>query len=1076
MAYLKSFAVPAPAKVPDVVSKIIMVDNYVDTPEDVCQMAMENLTQQKPTFDVYFLETQFDDQWSITEDGSVFYMDEETHAAYVESSVRDGPDYEDRHSKQHWKRGAGTIDAVTQEGEPHTIWYASHVIRRFGPYVYGRVAFSIEYESTPSKFLHNPILVSSGEIINKTRKYLLANDTESHIQAVENILSLFGMKDDANILADNLVVYLPIFHPLCSKFSNIQLDHAYAFANCRAECEQRFKDDKLWNAIKVSYDPHIVFLSTLVAALCHQRRVLAHIHMISRDGVASALRARAPNKLITWRDTFVQYGAALIGRVHNFVAEKPVAAIGIVALILTATRSRSSLALTRALVPHRDAIAYRASSWPGSTHLETVAGMASPYISAIPSSLRDIVVSPVLEEVIKHTVPGSALILGLTESVLARDTPMEAFLRSCMHSFLSALPLPYAIAYHIWWNCLMEFTQGTMFLSGSKYCAQALRTIPWHQTMIMFGHRDQAVDVYSPTDLSGYQRFEKEYTEYAELTGNYVQYLPGTEKAFRIDAVHCYTSKPITPQKEGEDVKAKLNGEHVDDFDFIETAPTVGLYPVMWSACNMYRPATGPINTLGAVRFRQNAKLPNLYTANHERTDQLVRVYQTLARATVISFDQACSEQNYPVGIPPAAKRNLDADRERCAAEVDIEVNGFCKCNELLSPKIYDINGDQIRTIRPRMILNPSGGVSDALQADVRTLADTLKSVCGMGFEACRVGTAVYKGSELPIFFSYGAGRPASELERWYMVATTFTGAHLIQAGDDSLWVITGVDRFNLEGDATQFDASQGRALCDIMHDYFFAPFDRLHSTNMADLLLRLDGMRVSCRGRGRLAWSVSFTRNQPSQTTGSPATTPKNTLAGAGTNIAAMKTALDMSSGPQEVLHNYNKFMCDYGLTMKTKISPHPTILKMWFVPTLAGTLVAYPLPSMLCKFGKLMNNPCRIFKKDSPEVAYRKAAYALSTSLGPIDANYPLLGPAVAALKRLSLVTDYVLDTEHYRPVVVAAEIDREAAIGMMLDRYPALTREMIRLTEMMYNNVSQLPALVVAEAIQVLRAVDY
>lgn len=102
--------------------------------------------------------------------------------------------------------------------------------------------------------------------------------------------------------------------------------------------------------------------------------------------------------------------------------------------------------------------------------------------------------------------------------------------------------------------------------------------------------------------------------------------------------------------------------------------------------------------------------------------------------------------------------------------------------------------------------------------------------------------------------------------------------------------------------------------------------------------------------------------------------------------------------------------------------------------------TFTWLPLPSQAIKLGKLLNDPCEIYKGDPPRIAWRKAAYALAQGVGTIPENYPILGDLMKFYRSKGIENDLKLKENQYRLEVdcQAEELDVEEFHSFLWDRY--------------------------------------
>jgi len=142
-------------------------------------------------------------------------------------------------------------------------------------------------------------------------------------------------------------------------------------------------------------------------------------------------------------------------------------------------------------------------------------------------------------------------------------------------------------------------------------------------------------------------------------------------------------------------------------------------------------------------------------------------------------------------------------------------------------------------------------------------------------------------------------------------------------------------------------------------------------------------------------------------------------------------------------------------------------TFLKGWWVDSLSvGELIWLPLPSAVVKLGKLLKDPCLIFKDKNPHSSYSKACYALAKSYGQVPFEYPILGVFLKQLLYCSSQGLYdkpvhgLAVLESWKPVVQDYHIiDVDSCRAAMCARYD-ITRSDIERVEKLIRKVRSVP----------------
>jgi hypothetical protein len=279
------------------------------------------------------------------------------------------------------------------------------------------------------------------------------------------------------------------------------------------------------------------------------------------------------------------------------------------------------------------------------------------------------------------------------------------------------------------------------------------------------------------------------------------------------------------------------------------------------------------------------------------------------------------------------------------------------------------------------------------------------------------------------------------------------------------------------EGDMSMFDQTQG-----------FGPLviwgQRLWKQFGADgewLALRFRQLR-SAYGVHRHGMSV--VGKPPLQLpTGIDTTTIDNSVDSLAANVVATLTALRSKDWTPLA---WERCMLSLGFISKLRVHDDfqmATFLKGHWIPTLRGGWRWLPLPSAVIKLGKTMTIPevalrCPGKPDLSRADAQRSLAAGMAASYQHVPVDYPILGPFVAALKRLGGETQrwYVDEELGYRVFPMAGDpIDVGKAADQICARYDCAPGDLARVTELL-NRVDSMPMLVMDPLFHSLAAVDY
>jgi hypothetical protein len=160
-------------------------------------------------------------------------------------------------------------------------------------------------------------------------------------------------------------------------------------------------------------------------------------------------------------------------------------------------------------------------------------------------------------------------------------------------------------------------------------------------------------------------------------------------------------------------------------------------------------------------------------------------------------------------------------------------------------------------------------------------------------------------------------------------------------------------------------------------------------------------------------------------------------------------------------------------------------TFLKGWWLRTVEGPVVWYPLPSACVKLGKMINDPLAVtaFKRRgkrmyrSNEEAVAMCAHALSSSYQCIPEGYPIFGPFLGVLRRLGSASPTALKRleESLKPISTGGTLIPQEAENAIMFRYGISLEEIIDVTRLL-SQITSLPAYVEHIVFDKLASVDY
>jgi len=325
--------------------------------------------------------------------------------------------------------------------------------------------------------------------------------------------------------------------------------------------------------------------------------------------------------------------------------------------------------------------------------------------------------------------------------------------------------------------------------------------------------------------------------------------------------------------------------------------------------------------------------------------------------------------------------------------------------------------------------------------------------------------------------FKYGSGSTSSQLSEWYNYCVEKHREHkdpryqrldVIVCGDDFMGLHTNGkgQYFEYENDFGQFDSSEGP-----------------HCLNAELDFLVLCGWPVELARQLGKIFTVTPVYENIGSNIKEKMTAPIQRFSGApdttlGNSIINIMATLFAVYNHNFVLPNVDfEGSCNrLGLISKLQVHNAPgraTFLKGWFIPDLTGHFQWLPLPSQICKMGKILTDPVEIYKCE-PELAYLKAARAMGLGM-PVDLNYPILGALVRNYSNCTTAIVEATTRHQYKTTVdTTVKIDREQAIRMVCDRYKLEERDVVELEILLSN--CPIPGLVLDSRLVNIARKDY
>jgi len=639
--------------------------------------------------------------------------------------------------------------------------------------------------------------------------------------------------------------------------------------------------------------------------------------------------------------------------------------------------------------------------------------------------------APIAEEYAKRTCWGFLpFTIGLETLLYSRMTGVRIqymlLQKILVHGGLQMLPFWEAVRAHMLWNTSVYLAQGqsTGCLTMSSL---------WHC-------------------------FKQTYDEYGTIDKVGSCALP---RGATLAAKHSCVRQPVDEQQ--FDVKVEVSGQLVSDLSGFDPEQTnQKIHPILITNACPHRPAGGLYNTYAAIVLRvvrdpyqgrkpQNAGWAGLAAWCFENGLLMRVVLSEDADSWIVTITDGMKKRR-----ARRFKDILDDGGTVMARKLKMSVH--VKIDETLYPKTLVYQGNEFKTLSPRAICNCDPRSQVLAQPWFMAVTKFLKEWWHEDQPHTIDGVTVT--------CVYGSGLTGQRFNDLLSVFEERSGWVFIQAGDDSL-IRDPTGRW-FEGDFSKYDHTQGLEACECelaCHALMGCP------DHVLDIIRYGYVAPYSSVARGR-EWVLRGKRI--GRATGGGNTTLDNTRAGL-TSLAYVC----LTWGVDQLV---DKMYTEFGMVLKleqvTKYTA--TFLKGWWCTSSDGD-VWLPLPSLLLKLGKVMRHPILIAagtgrnKTRDADRCLRRVAYAMASSPGQVPAEYPLLGPFIATLRRLGESYNGEAPSESWRPKALAHNVDRAACLEKMCHRYDLSVGDIIEMEEQM-RQISSLPALLSHPGYLALARVDY
>jgi hypothetical protein len=397
-----------------------------------------------------------------------------------------------------------------------------------------------------------------------------------------------------------------------------------------------------------------------------------------------------------------------------------------------------------------------------------------------------------------------------------------------------------------------------------------------------------------------------------------------------------------------------------------------------------------------------------------------------------VTMESRQSRLEWTKHFKTAAKRARAAkakvDRE--AGHVDERSGIFLKSDEVLFPREKDGYTLKGRTVK---------AVSPYIQVECAPYMDLAMRRLKVIFD----GRKSYKVAGVEYTIAIGSGKVSHELDEWWLYSMSWVSERksrmaCIVAGDDfySIANLDGVIEI-FEEDYSRFDRTQG------VHALYNEAAILVELGVPYDVLNRMfRAMFSKARYEVKSLDYVEHLIMPEQRATGAPDTTIGNTI----NRITAI-----FFIAANQAWREVETYSLKLGFVSKLTVHSNPfagTFLKGWWMPCTDGLVAWLPLPSQAVKVGKILRDPCQIYKNVAPQDAWEAAALAMAKSYGTVPFSYPIFGtllmryhefkPLDPSLTRKGNPGDAFLMDEHKIRVTSNAQLEVSSVLELFEERY--------------------------------------
>jgi hypothetical protein len=535
-----------------------------------------------------------------------------------------------------------------------------------------------------------------------------------------------------------------------------------------------------------------------------------------------------------------------------------------------------------------------------------------------------------------------------------------------------------------------------------------------------------------------------------------------------------YTSCIKTgPEKFRGKIKIRVDGLAVtieEAFALLEEGGKNETYPILVTNRLLHQPANNEINLLAAVLHRiHNDPFVDCVYNEVERHKAWKKISLEVCKMLPLFRTASCTIMENIEAMGKKGERLLRAYNEETEGYFQFAGKTInLKWNETLSVN-KEVAG--VQTMKPRAIQNLPPQIHAKMGGYAREFASELhKAFDGRVHNIYGVGVRIF----------FASGYTQAQLSE---IGVALSNGEVVFAmsGDDSVvgWGYLaskyGTGQFG-EADQSKFDHTQDDGP---MKVYMRPILEQMgFPKEFIEMAYQCCASGYSIK-RGRLRVTGEAGVQMP---TGITTTTTFNSLSTLGffVNMLRKMVVQGCSFAPklfgQQVGFDVKYFPTNY--------FTQATFLKGWWQNGKDGVQWV-PLPSAVIKLGKVLKSPLEITKfvrrgkkmHRSPQEAVDMCAFALASSYGKIDQDYPILGAFCGALERAGDIRGLTCGNlqESWKPRMGGISVDRVAAMEEMCWRYGITVEDIVRV-EKLLNSIRKLPAYVEDPVFDKLCSKDY